>query len=1264
MRRLSNSSKSRNSFSAFLTVTILAMLAALLFAPLAQAQTTATLTGTVMDQAGAVVPKASVTLLNQASGDIRHTLSNDVGYFTFAGVAPGTYTVKIEMANFKTWQHAEIAINPGDVRSVPDIKMQIGAATEVVSVEAVAGEVQPVDSGERSSVITAKEINQLALVGRNLSELLKILPGAATVSNNFADANSVNFLNVGAQGSAVGNGLNVGGAPNRGGTSLISDGANIIDPGCNCFSIATVNPDMTQEVKVQTSNFGADNPKGPVIVNNISKSGTNTYHGTAYFYARHNALNANDWQDNHRGTPKGPDHYYYPGGNFGGPVPFTKNKVLFWAGYERLQQNTGNAGVLTSSIPTSDMLNGNFTPTAANLGVCPNGFSAAATDWCNNLAGTILPDGTVVPDNGAAGYQIPSQFIDNGAKALAKVFPAANITDAAAIVANGGMNYAQAFPAEHNGYIYRVRGDYNFSDNTKFYVSWQYGYDSQLAQGNGAHQWWVPGNAIPFPGGGIQSLAYSKTLTGHFLHVFSPTMTNEFIAAWGWGNSPLSANLNAVSRTTLGYTYSTIFPGNQAIQMIPSFDCGYCGPRQLPDFSQADVFEQANKFTVRKEMPSFADNFTLVHRTHTIKIGGYYERTGNYQGNYNFPNGHFTVPAGNPWSGQKTNLFTGDLLGSPNNIVANFAMGVTNGYAEDNHQPYNDIAYKTIAGYVNDNWKATKRLTLEFGARFDHIGHWYDRNGVGVAVFLPDLVNSDFVAGKTFPGLRWHANDPGVPLSGEPDRIAHVSPRFGVAWDVFGTGKTVVRGGWGMYRWNDQYNDFTAALSAGQGITTYNLPGGFSAPISQIGTINLPPAQWSPTNVGALSASDYNIPVTRSWNLTVSRELPWRSLLEVAYVGNSSEHILMGGGSGAGVSSGDFVNMNKMPIGALFGADPLTGIVAPNPEDVTHDLLGASLPNSNADYRPFGVYLGPGALHGQPIYGTSQINVPTHVGYANYHGLQTSWIKKAGRLTFNANYTWSKALGTVLNIDPFSVHGNYGVQGIDRPHIINTSYAYDLPNFTHGSKALEGATNGWTISGTTIWQAGGNLQTTNNANGPNFGLGLTYTGLPLNCIDNKGNPAPCISNGVSAKTYFGTDAQVSIMPALICDPGSGLGTDQRAKLSCFTAPAFQTQGVRNFPYLHGPSFFNSDLSVYKSFHITERQALQLRFSAFNWLNHPLMQFSGGNQLALPFQMDYNTHAITLNQTQVNNNTTNWGSLNFKNGYPGGRIMEMAVKYTF
>jgi len=318
-----------------------------------------------------------------------------------------------------------------------------------------------------------------------------------------------------------------------------------------------------------------------------------------------------------------------------------------------------------------------------------------------------------------------------------------------------------------------------------------------------------------------------------------------------------------------------------------------------------------------------------------------------------------------------------------------------------------------------------------------------------------------------------------------------------------------------------------------------------------------------------------------------------RDLVEVAYVGNDSEKLLMGGQSGATVQAGDFANQNKMPVGALFVADPVTGVVAPNPEDVTKDLNGGPLPNKYADYQPFGY-----------AYGTGVITVPTHVGYGNYNALQTSWIKQGGRLTFNLNYTWSKTLGVALQSDPFSVRGNYGVVGIDRPHVINTSFSYNLPTFYNGNKLLKGAVGGWTIASITTWQAGGNLQALYSSQSANLGLALSYTGTtPTGVGSSLGDP-----------TYFGTTAGIAIMPDTTCDPGGGLAANQRAKLTCLALPDIGSNGPRNLPYLSGPSYFNSDLALYKTFNITEKQNVQLRFSAFNWLNHPLPIFSNGSQL--------------------------------------------------
>ena len=493
----------------------------LMLLPAMHAQVTATLNGTVTDPSGGVIPNAKIALTNDATGETRGSVTNSDGFFAYPALLSGTYSVRVEASGFKTLEQHGIVLNTGDVRKIPNLVLTIGQTSETVTVEAGSAQIIPVDGGQRAAILDYKDIENLALGSRDLSQLLKILPGVTTAPNGLSNGPMFNFTQVSVAQSAVGNGLNANGVPNRGGTSQLLDGVDIDDPGCNCGSIAIVNPDMTQEVSVQTSNFGADAPYGPVVINTTSKSGGDNYHGEAYFYARNDVLNANDWQSNHTTpvTQKGGASYYYPGGNFGGPVPFTHTKVRFWGAFERLRQNNGNTNVLTSFIPTPDMMSGNFTATTANSAFCLGGnINSKQTNGCNDLTGTVLPDGTMVGQGSRPAGMIPTQFLDPGAKALSSFWPVANANPA---TTPGNYNYREVIPGVHNGWIYRLRGDYNLNQNNSFFISYQQGYDQQPSQGNGAHIYWTPGNAIPYPGGGLQTTSYSKALAGHFVHIFT-----------------------------------------------------------------------------------------------------------------------------------------------------------------------------------------------------------------------------------------------------------------------------------------------------------------------------------------------------------------------------------------------------------------------------------------------------------------------------------------------------------------------------------------------------------------------------------------------------------------------------------------------------------------------------------------------------------------------------------------------------------------------
>ncbi|QHN05358.1 TonB-dependent receptor [Granulicella sp. WH15] len=1188
------------------TIPLLAVLLLVLGYTLnAKAQTTASLSGIVQDVTGAVIPNAHIVLTNAATEEKRELNSNASGFFTFAGIVPGTYAVDITANGFRGFRQSDIMVNPGDTRSLQNLNLAIGTSNETVTVQSSVNYVAPEDSAERSSLLTTHDIDRLPIQSRNMSELLKILPGVTTTASGTGNGPGFDFSDTGSSGSAVGVGLNTNGAPYRGGTAYLLDGASIIDPGCACWSIATVNPDMTQEVKVQSSNFGADSAQGPVVINVISRSGTAEFHGQGYFYARNGVLNANSWQDKHSSTPTARPQasYYYPGGSIGGPIliPHTNfnhnRKLIFWAGFESFRQNLPAASPLTSYVPTAAMRAGNFSLTdPANAALCAK---STGNDFCQPLTGGFAPDGAKL-----TGTQIPTQYLDPGALALLKLFPTANVDPSTNA---SGYNYFLQPSNLHNGYIYRGRVDYNLSEKNKIFVSYQYGSDSETTV---AHIYYNPSNAVAYPAGPLISPVHSHVLSGSYIHIFNSSATNEVRISTGWLDNPYSASdLKAAYNSTIGYPYGTVY--STASLLAPAINSP--GARTLPDISQPDLFQQGGTFNSIKKAPSVSDDFTVVYKSHTFKIGGFWSRGGNKQGTYGYTNGSLSYA-----SGAKTDQLTGLTIGTVNPL-ANFLLGITSGFTQNNTNPIDDMFYNTGAGYVLDNWKVKPRLTLNLGLRLEHIGRWRDANGTGLAVWEPNRYAADVVAKKVYPGVYWHAIDPSVPVGGSPVQTIFLEPRLGLAYDVRGNGSTVVRGGWAAYRWNDQYNDYAGPLTTSLGVKTYNSNGGQAITLKEIGALGSSSNLGSlPSSVYATDQNDDKTGVTYAYNLTISQRLAHAMLFEIAYVGNQTQNILLGGQSnGSGVGGTALVNQNKIPLGGLFRTDPVTGAPAPtDPENVPNIV----------DYYPY--YQG---------YGTNAVSVNTHSGYANYNGLQLSLMKQAGRISYNINYTYSKSLGIIgSTLDAFNVRNNYGVLNIDRPHVVNTSYAFDLGSPIHGNRFAGGAVNGWTLTGTTTWQAGGNLQANTSQN-----LGLTIQNTNLN-------------HTIGSATYYGTPAN-SVLPILTCNPASNLKTYQHVNLDCFTAPQIGQVGIRQAPYLSTPSFFDSDLGIYKSFHIVEHQTLELRGTAFNFLNHPLPGFSTSDLTSIKL----NTADNKTFTSQVPN--VNRGITDAKYTQ---RTLLLAVKYRF
>jgi len=1243
--------------------------------PGAIAQTSATVDGIVSDPTGAVVVKASVKLINTATSAARDTLSNGSGIFSFSGVDTGDYVVLVDAKGFQQFKIEGIHLNPGDQRTLRDIKLSV-AGTETVSVTVTSAEGQvSTDSGETSTLISSDDIDHLAIEGRDVTELLKILPGMAIVQDSTNYQNAAYDPSIVSFGGAIGSYSANGTQTNS--TSILTDGMDITDPGSYGSAIQNVNYDHVAEVKVQTGSFTADTAHGPVVINAIGKSGGNSFHGSLYSYGRTHQLNTADWIAKYTGQPTPQDRQIYPGFTIGGPVLIPKlnfnrsKKLTFFVGAEEYAQrnvyayNNAYQAIVSAMVPTARMRVGDFSNAELDKMV----GSSRHADVNDNCQTSYASGGASVSNLYANVCQQPlqgpggknSEPLTNGdlsiykdplGAAILNMMPLPNVTS------NGVYNYITTDFVNSNLAQGRARLDYALSDKTHMFLSYglETGKQYQPSLTYGRSQPNGLGGGMDTPGGGFISTATSHVASLEVTHVFSASLTNQFYAGAAYFSQPFHLRTPSAVEGNPYASQGLIFNnGSTAIPSDQTYGPGFMGA--LPFYTIEDP-TYGTDFT-KKQMRLAGDNVTKLIQKHTLRAGMFYQWVGNPQ----MSGGQNTNGALNDYYHPAT--FTdadGSTVASANNNLADIFEGIIGGISQVNKRVETNLYFFSLSGYAQDHYLVGRHLALDGGVRFEHFTPWTDPHGLGVAVFNAEAYASGTPAAS--PGVLYHAIDSAIPNTGVPTRAAYIDPRFGAVYDLHGNSKTIIRAGYGTYRQHDSYSDGLLSAQTAEGQRTYaTQKSGHTFAKMYINQGNVTSTSSGfviDSNIYTRMSNDDETPRVRTYNFVVDQRLPRKLAIEIAYVGNRSDHLM---------EANNLRNINVLPYGSLYKPQPdagradtesTVGMVWPifvNPDlgnGQIDDLTTADIDS----YRPYPTY--------------NAIYAIRHRGYANYNGMQAmiSWAPRHGRI--NANYSFSKALGAVAGPDPVTIRNDYMRLSLDRTHILNITYYYSFGNLVR-QRQLGWFANGWEMSGITNFQSGTVLTSLMSSN---FNLQGTFT-LPVGTsVTTPGGKAgtcstqtPAASTGLSpyctmritSASMLGTP-DISVQPITIGNP-QGKTKHQYVDGTVFRLAPIGTNGPMSYGDLRGPLFFNSDLTMSKEIKIRSTGSLQLRMAAFNFLNRANYTFSslypGGYSLS--FTEPLSSTDLSQDISSATNQQPGFGSTPIRTGR---RIMEASVKYRF
>jgi hypothetical protein len=1107
---------------------------ALLFLALAvttmHSQSLARIDGIVADQTKAIVVGAKITIRNSDTGLLTSQVSDSAGQYVFPSVLPGTYKLTAQLAGFKTWNRT-IVLHANDHLSV-DVPMTVGDIATSVTVTATT---EQMDSGQRSETLTSAQIQALSTISRNAEELLPLLPG---VVENGSTAYGQGFGGNGVTSGSNGiEGFNVNGNRSDANTFKL-DGGNMDDLTGNNGSNIYPNSEFISEITVETSNFTADQGGSPVLITAITKSGTRGFHGEGYYIGRNAMFDGNDWSNNFAGTPRPDAKFNYSGFSLSGPIllPWTKynrgpeKKLFFFVGTEFSRQNPDTGTELTN-VPTQAMLGGDFsqivfsdTCTAAR-----SAGNAGETFFLNHPCQITDPKTLVTLDQ--QGGKL-SAYTANGV-GLTKSLMGPNLSGPNYTDPGGYWNYAAhpASPTNLNQYVGRF--DWDPSQKARFYLRLARQDETDLKPWGeyvGAGSTWT--SNVPEPSPTI-SQYNSRSLNVNMVNVLNPTLTNEFSFNTNVLRQPnVYQNPNIISKTALGVSFNGVFDNGypEVAQIIPAFavcdslNTSGCGAGYAPPatgrWGESNLAGAGNYY--KQTQFEFSDNLTKVKGAHNMKFGGLVGRARNDQNEAADPLEGYLTPS--TWTTGTSGDEYADIL------TEHFAE-----FEQANHDVRGNMRSSSFEWYGQDSWKIRKTLTVEFGVRWTFQGPWYEAHGLG-STFDPQAYQASQNA-SVYDGVRTAScKNPGqsdVPLCGTiPKTIlpyGHplTQPRVGFSWDTTGRGKTILRGGFGVYTQRDPINAGFGAILGPPNLLEATICCSF-AHLSDIAASN-PGSQGSFTygeSNAVYDPRDTHTPAIYQYNLTVSEALPAHFNAELAYVGSESRHQQIE------------QNIDNVPYGALW---------TPGTHIVPVALQGNE--GTVAPYAPF-----------------KQIVQIEHEGNANYNALQATLRRQASRnVDFMASYTYSKAMGDsdqfqTLLPDPYSTAGSYHVLSFDRTHLFSLGAQWYVPKLAIGSlgdhRVARAILNGWMFSGIAKAASGGPIAIS------------AY----VSCFQNGAPCAPTIWS--ASDTWFGSNAWATaylpgsttsppngIYPTYTCDPRrshGGIGS-QFLNTNCIALPAFGTQ---------------------------------------------------------------------------------------------------------